>query len=337
MKKYPFLYFSILLIACSILALLTGDIPWNMVWEDAKLRLFGLNSHWNPLLDERLPRLIVILCSGASLAVSGAIMQSLFHNPLASPSVLGISAGGCLLVSLVFICNWHTTYPFSIPLAAIIGCFLTLCLVYFISSLQEEVQLSNLILVGIAISTLFLSIQGVFLYALRDRWQLIQTITEWEAGSTFNRSWQHVHMQLPLTIVGLLGSFMYRKELNLLTLGEEEAKNLGVDVPKVRWRLFLCVALLTGGTLAAIGLVAFFGLIMPHILRKIVGMDHRILIPLCMVCGACALLGLDLLLRYFAIHAISIGNLSAILGGFFFLALLSSQRKKLNTVRLECT
>ena len=320
---------ALLLLLGSLFTLGYGETPWEKIWEGVLSRIDGRSELWNPLLDERLPRLIVLICTGASLAVSGAIMQSMFHNPLASPSVLGISSGGCLAVILVFIFDLRFTYPYALPLAAFTGCFATLCLVYALSRWQEGRHLTNLILTGIAVSTLLIAIQGLLLYALRDRWQLIQTITEWEAGSTIDRSWQHVHMQLPLTLVGLAGCWAYREELNLLALGEEEAKNLGVDVQVVRWRLFLCISLLTGGAIAAVGMIAFFGLVLPHIVRRLQGSDHLPLIPSCLIGGAAILTCLDCSLRFFSLHDISIGNLSAIIGGIFFLFLLFRPQKNL--------
>ncbi len=319
----------VLLILGGVLTLISGETPWEQVWEGFLLRLQGKATLWNPLLDERLPRLIVLICTGASLAVSGLIMQSIFHNPLASPSVLGISSGGCLCVILVFIFNLRFSYPYALPLAAFVGCFVTLCLVYSLSRWQEGKHLTNLILTGIAISTLIIAIQGFILYALRDHWQLIQTITEWEAGSTIDRSWQHVHMQLPLTLVGLWGCWIYKEELNILALGDEEAKNLGVDVQRVRWRLFLCISLLIGGALAAVGMIAFFGLVLPHIVRRLQGTDHVLLMPLCLIAGAAILTLLDFSLRFFELHEVSIGNLSAIIGGAFFLFLLFRPQKNL--------
>ncbi len=286
-------------------------------------RLFGNSTVWNPLLDERLPRLLVLLCTGASLAVSGAVLQSLFHNPLASPSILGMSCGGSLLVTVAFMMHWHLSHPYSIPLAAFGGCLATLLLVYSLSRRNGEVQIATLILTGIAVSTLLLAIQGALTYALRDRWQLIQTLTEWEAGSTADRNWKHVHMQLPLTLIGLWGCWRYREEINILALGEEEAKNLGVEVAKVRWRLFLCISLLTGGALAAVGLIAFFGLVLPHVIRRISGADNRSLIPHNILAGSAALLFLDVFLRTFGIQSFSIGNISTIIGGLFFLLLLT--------------
>lgn len=320
----------VLLLVGSLFTLGYGETPWEKIWQGILARIAGATNQWNPLLDERIPRLIVLICTGASLAVSGAIMQSMFHNPLASPSVLGISSGGCLSVILIFIFDMRFSYPYALPLAAFCGCFATLCLVYSLSRWQPGKDLTNLILTGVAISTLLIAIQGLILYALRDRWQLIQTITEWEAGSTIDRSWQHVHMQLPLTLVGLGGCWFYREELNLLALGEEEAKNLGVDVRKVRWRLFLCISLLTGGAIAAVGMIAFFGLVLPHIVRRIQGPDHRLLIPSCLIGGAAILTCLDVCLRYFSLHDVSIGNLSAIMGGLFFLFLLFRPQKNLS-------
>lgn len=320
------LYICLALFLSCGATLIIGDVPWNNVWEGFMLRIKSESSAWNPLLDERLPRLVVILCTGASLAVSGAVMQALFQNHLASPSVLGISSGGSLCVIPVFIGGWHLAYPFSVPLAAFGGCLSTLLLVYALSRKYGHVSIPTLILTGIAISTLFLAIQGAILYAMRDNWQLVQMITEWEAGSTADRNWKHVHMQLPLTLVGLMGCWHYRSELNILALGDEEALNMGVDVPKVRWRLFLFVALLTGGSIAAVGVIAFFGLVLPHVLRLLQGPDHISLIPLCILGGALFLALVDNGLRLLDIHALSIGNISAILGGFFFLGLIASRR-----------
>ncbi len=314
------LAFTLMLILCAILTLTIGEVPLKLVWEGVIARLTGAPYQWNPLLDERLPRLIVVASTGASLAVSGAVMQALFQNPLASPSVLGISCGGSLCAVLAFMLEWHLRHPYAVSAAAVAGCLVTLLIIYLLAC--RGASMNTLILTGIAFSTLLIAIQGAITYALRDQWQLIQALTEWEAGSSADRTWQHVHMQLPLAIIGLIGCWYYRKELDILALGEEEARNLGIEVDKVRWRLFLFVALLTGGAVATMGIIAFFGLVLPHVGRQIQGPDNKRLIPLCIFGGATALLSLDLILRIFSIRAFSIGNVSAILGGIFFLILL---------------
>lgn len=325
-NKKLLIFLSAALAIFAFFTITSGEVPWPQVWTGVLERFGGTSTHWNPLLDERFPRMIVVIITGASLAVSGAVMQSLFHNPLASPSVLGISCGGSLCAVLAFTLEWHRTHPFAVSAASVAGCLATLLLIFCLARVRQGTSMNTLILTGIALSTLLIAIQGTITYALRDHWQLIQALTEWEAGSSSDRTWQHVHMQLPLAIVGMLGCLHYRKELDILALGEEEAKNLGVDVEKIRWRLFLCVALLTGGAVATMGLIAFFGLVLPHVGRQIQGPDSRRLIPLCMLGGAATLLGLDVLLRLFSIHAFSIGNVSAVLGGVFFLILLFQSR-----------
>jgi iron complex transport system permease protein len=316
-----------LLILCCACSIFLGETAWSDVWQGFSQRISGQSTTWNPLLDERLPRLIVILCTGASLATAGAVMQSLFHNPLAAPSILGITSGGSLFVLTIFILNLQNQFPTLIPISAVSGCLLTLIAVYTLARRNGALALNSLILTGIAISSVLIAIQGAIVYAFRDQWQLIQTLTEWEAGSSSDRNWQHVNMQLPLTIVGLLGCCYYRQEINILALGDDEAKNLGVEVDTVRWRLFLCVAMLTGGALAAMGLIAFFGLILPHVIRRLQGPDNRQLIPLCIIAGSGVLALFDITLRFFAINAFSIGNISAIIGGVFFLTLLFGNKK----------
>lgn len=320
--------FGTLLFFSAVLILLWGEVPLHLVIEGMIKRFNGVPAGWNPLLDERLPRLIVILSSGASLAVSGVVMQSLFHNPLASPSGLGISSGGSLLVVLVFVMEWEFTHPYAVPIAAVIGCLTTLIFVYALSTRLGVLHMPTLILTGIAISTLLIAIQGGILYALRDRWQLIQLLTEWEAGSTMDRTWEHVHMQLPLTLIGLAGCLYYRREIDILALGQEEALSLGVEVNKVRFHLFLCVALLTGGALAGVGIIAFYGLVLPHLMRRLVGSSHFHLIPMCILGGGAVLACMDLSLRFLQFHAFSIGNISAIIGGLFFLSLMFDNRMR---------
>ena len=322
----------VFLCVCAFWILTTGSTPWDQVWEGAQARLMGTSQEWNPLLDERLPRLIVLICTGAAWAVSGAVMQALFHNPLATQSALGITFGGSLLVILVFYLDWHLHYPWSLPLAAVVGCLIALMLVYSICRVHGHIQVYDLLLTGLAISTLLVAVERALMYALRDDWHLIQTLSEWEAGSTFDRHWRHVHMQLPLTLIGLWGCLKYRQEINILSLGDDEAKNLGVDVGKVRWRLFLCVSLLTGGAIAAVGIIAFFGMMLPHLIRLLIGPDNRRLIPMCILIGAATLATLDVVLRSFELYSFSIGNISAVIGGLFFIILLYEQRRT-NLVR----
>lgn len=316
----------ILLAVISIAILMGGQTPFPEVWSGAVERIFGGGTKWNALLDERLPRLIVLLASGAALSVSGATMQSLFQNPLASPGILGLTSGGSLFVTFLFVSGLHAGLPLLIPAASIGGSLATLIVVYSIAKRKGEASVHSLVLTGIAISTVLIALQSALFYSYRADWGLIQVLTEWQAGSTYNRNWTHVNIQLPITLVGLFVALHYRNELNLLALGEDEANNLGVEVPKIRWRLFLAIALLSGGALASVGTIAFFGLVIPHIARAMTGPNYKTLIPYSLALGALSLPALDLLLRSFSLYAITIGNISAIVGGCFFFFLLLRKR-----------
>lgn len=327
-QKCIWIFTGFFWIACCLGTLLVGETPWSDLWPGVVKRLSGTSQEWTPLLDERLPRLIVIFCTGASLAVAGAVMQALFQNPLASPMVLGLTSGGSLLVVIIFVLGWHQAHPFVISIAAFSGCLVTLLIVYNLAKHNGTANMNTFILSGIAVSTVLIALQGAIMYACRDRWELVQTCTEWQAGSTTDRSWHHVNLQLPLTIVGLIGCWRYRNELNLMALGEDEATNLGVEVSTVRWRLFLCVSLLTGGAIAAMGIIAFFGLVLPHLLRGLFGADNRTLIPLCIAVSCPTLASFDLVLRVFGLHEFSIGSISTLLGGTFFLVLLFGYQRR---------
>jgi iron complex transport system permease protein len=298
---------------------------WLLFFFFFVVACFFLEAHPETFIAFRLPRLIVLLLTGASLAASGAIMQSLFQNPLASPSVLGISFGGSLAVTLAAALNLTHFSPLILPLAAFFGSLATL---FLILSLSRGESTEGLILSGIALSTVLLACQGALLYLLRDRWQLVLMLSEWEAGSTHNLSWQEVHMEAPLALLGFWIAFRYRKELTLLSLGDEEACSLGVEVKKVRFRLILASALLAAGALAAVGIIPFFGLILPHIVRAIKGAAHPHILTFNCLWGGVILLFLDSLLQFFEISSLTVGHVSALLGGLFFLLLLFNQRAK---------
>lgn len=324
-KRYSFELVTAIFFGLACFSLTLGETPWNEVWKDAFHIISSNLSTWNPLLDERLPRLIILSCTGAALPVAGLVMQAVFCNPLAAPSVLGISAGSHFAVTLILILGLHHLSTSMIPLAAIGGAFTTLLFVHLIKRHQTT---HSLILAGMAISTLLLAIQDFFLYAVRDNWILIQTLSEWQMGNTAHMTWQDVQMQLPATLLGLWGCWHYRREIDLFSLGEEQAMALGVHIPTVRWRLFIYTALLTGSATAVLGIVPFLGLIMPHLLRQFRICLAKSLIPLCIVSGASLLIAIDSLLRLTKFNHATLGNTTALLGGLFFLCLLIERPQK---------
>ncbi len=275
---------------------------------------------WGTLLYERLPRLIIALTTGASLALAGAVVQSLFLNPLATQNILGITAGGSLIVTLVFITGLHITLPFLVPIGAIIGCFFTLLFIYALSSHLLNVPMGKLILTGVAFSVALVAIQNTLLYTLKDNTELLSIFSQWEAGVAYNHSWAHLYFQLPLSLIGIYNCLKYREEINILSLGQEDSINLGVNVKTIRWKLFASVAILMGGALAGMGMMAFFALLLPYLIRRLTGANNHKLLPLCIFSGASLMSILDLILIPF--DSLSIGNISAILGGIFFISLL---------------
>lgn len=288
------------------------------------------NPAWNPLLQERLPRLLILWMNGASLAVAGALVQGFFANPLAAPTVLGITAGGHLAVILGIWAGVQLLFPAALAFTAIVGCLTALILVYAIA---KQIGLSNymLLLTGIACTALLSAMQGALLYALRHNWELMQGIAELQAGSTLFLTWQDFHLQFPLVAAGLFAAYKYAAPLNLLSLGLDEALHLGVDVAKARRDLFLIIAVLTAAPLAVIGDIPFLGLIIPHACRWIVPANHEKLLPACALAGAAALALLDLCIRVLP-WQVSISHLSGVMGGLFFFILLVRSAKRQHAV-----
>lgn len=269
-----------------------------------------------------LPRILTLLMAGGALAVSGALMQALFQNPLASPGVLGITVGSSLFVVIAALFNLIELSPLVLPLAAFIGALVALGALLL---LAKDFSSGTLILTGVALSTVFVAAQGALIYTLKDRWQLVTLLTEWEAGSTIHLTWQETHLIAPLFITGLFIAFLHRRELEILALGDEEAMILGIEPKKIRFRLVLASALLVAGALSAVGVIAFFGLIIPHIVRSLKGASHPQFLLWNLLLGGGGLYLLDLLLRTLEVEILTVGSLSAVLGGLFFLYLLSKR------------
>ena len=306
-----------------------GQMPILDLLDHALLRILGKTYTWNSMIDERLPRLLVLVFSGGSLAVSGVVMQALFQNPLSSPGILGVTSGGSLGVIVVLSTGLISLGFYVIPISAVIGSISSLGLLYLFSRwIGCRGNISMLIFLGIAFSTIFYALESWLTYNIRNEWSIIQTVIEWKSGSTTDKNWHHVNMQMPLLILGMWGIFSLQRELDILSLGEEDAQVLGIEVEKVRWLLFICVALLVGGCLSSVGMIPFFGLVLPHIMRKLMGSNHQVLLKASFLGGSILLTGIDLFFRLFNITGLSVGNFSAIIGAVFFLVLLCQYQKK---------
>lgn len=281
----------------------------------------------NIILDIRLPRLIIALFAGASLALCGLVMQGMFRNPLASPSVLGVSSGASLGAVVAIYLGASLISAWAIPLFSFIGAGISLSIVYRIASSHGQISIATLLLSGVAISALNVAAISLILAISLSNWDVARMIIYWTMGGLDGRTWDHVFIILPIVSCGFIFLLFYNKQLDLLLLGEQHALSVGVDVRQVRRNLLIVSSAMVGASVSVVGGIGFIGLVVPHVLRLLLGPSHRYLIPASLLGGAIALLSADLFLNsVFSEQAIPLGVITAALGAPFFLFLLIKQR-----------
>lgn len=277
----------------------------------------------------RTPRVIIAALVGASLAIAGAQMQGLFKNPLASPDIIGTSAGGALGAVLAFAFGLSARSLFYLPVFAFVGSFVALFTVYFIATRRGRTPIATLLLAGIALGALIGAATSFLITSTSVRFEVAQEILFWLLGGLDNRTWAHVWIALPPVALGILVSLFYTRELDLLLAGEEIALSLGVEVERTKRILLTVTALLTGAAVAVSGVVGFVGLIVPHIVRQFLGPGHRTLLPASALTGAAFLVAADLLARtLIRPEEIRLGIITAVFGAPFFLYLLLRHRRE---------
>jgi len=276
----------------------------------------------------RLPRVIIAALVGASLSLSGAVLQGLFRNPLASPSVLGVSSGASLGAIVAIFLGFAATNVWSLPLFAFVGAGVTLLFVYRIATFRGNAPMGTLLLSGVAVSAFNIAMSSLIVALAMQQWEVGRTIIFWTMGGLDGRNWYHVMLLLPVFLFCLIIVFSYQRDLDILLVGEVHANAVGVDVAKVRLHLLLVTALLTGCSVSIAGGIGFVGLVVPHITRLIVGPKHQSLLPMSAFLGAITLVLADSLVRGDASYAaIPLGVVTGTLGAPFFLFLLIKQRK----------
>jgi iron complex transport system permease protein len=277
----------------------------------------------------RAPRVLVAALAGAALAMAGAQMQGLFKNPLASPDIIGTSSGGALGAVIALVSGLALRSLFYLPVFSFVGAFVALFVVYVISTRQGRTPIATLLLTGVAVNA-FVGAATSFLITMSwVRYDIAQEILFWLLGGLDNRSWSHFWLALPCIMAGTIVSLVYTRELDLMLTGEETAYSLGVDVEHVKRVVLTCAALLTGAAVAVSGVVGFVGLIVPHIVRLIIGPAHRRLIPASARTGATVLVLADRLARTLRRpEEIRLGIITAAFGAPFFLYLLLRHRRE---------
>ena len=326
---------AVLLVTVMVLAVGLGAVrvPAGTVLR-VLVRAVGIASGEEPtrqqaaiVLHIRLPRVLAAFIVGATLAVGGTVMQGLFRNPMASPDVLGITAGSSLGAVVSVTAGLTAAGILFLPLLAIAGALLAATLIYLVSSHRGRTSLLFVVLAGLAISSLFNGlVSGILLFS--NEYEVSQFIF-WTMGSLDGRMWKHVLLPLPFLVPVLAFQFAHVRELNLFALGEEHAHSLGMHVERTKRLLLGATAVATAMAVAMAGPVGFVGLLMPHLFRLIVGADHRSLMPAAALGGALFLVMCDLLARILVPpFEIRVGIITALLGSpYFLLLIIRSQRR----------
>jgi len=309
---------------------------WISPWTSLRLILWKLHLEGRParvplsteliLFQLRLPRVLLAALVGAALATAGAVFQALFRNPMADPAIIGVSSGAALGgIVVILLGAGGALDAMGVSGAAFVGALLTAFLVYRLARLGPSVQVATLLLAGIAVAAIIsAAISLIMTFSGQD----IRSIYFWLLGGLGARGWQAMAAVTPFVFVGMAVAMASASDLNLTALGEERAAQLGLEVERFKTLMLGTGSLLTAAAVSVSGLIGFVGLMTPHILRLVVGADHRRLLPASILGGASFMILADLAART-AIRPeeIPVGAVTAVLGGPFFLYLLRRERR----------
>ena len=283
----------------------------------------------------RLPRTLLGVLVGSSLAIGGASMQGLFRNPLADPSIIGVASGAALGAAIAIVLGGVllTDFPalvqnYSVSLLAFFGSVLTTWVVYKMGTSSNGTSVATMLLAGVAITALAGAGLGILTYLSDDA--TLRNLTFWQMGSIGGATWNSVLICLSLLAPVILILCRYGQVLNAMLLGESEARHLGIDVQKAKLVLILLTALAVGVSVSVAGVIGFVGLVVPHLIRLMVGPDHNVLLPASAMLGGILLLLADMVARTIVSPAeLPIGIVTALMGAPFFMSLLWQQRKRI--------
>lgn len=275
----------------------------------------------------RLPRIVVGAAVGMALGVAGATMQGLFRNPMADPGIIGVSAGGALGAVVAIASGLTGLFFLALPVFAFVGAMSAAMLVYGIAVVGGHFSMATLLLAGVAVNAFLGAIVSAIIIVLPDN-AALREILFWLAGGLDSRSWEHVRIAGPLILGSAAVLLLLARDLNLLMLGDDEARSMGVRVGSTRVVMLLAASLATGAAVAVSGTIAFVGLVVPHILRLMLGPDNRVLIPMSALGGAVFVILADTVARTVIQPAeFRVGILTAFVGAPFFILLLIKNKR----------
>ncbi|MFI6289952.1 FecCD family ABC transporter permease [Nonomuraea sp. NPDC050790] len=334
-RRAPYPLVLLVLAAALLLAATAGvaagsvALPFGEVWSIVlhRLRLPLGEATWPAVretivMDVRLPRVLLCAVVGAGLSVCGMALQALVRNPLADPMLLGVSSGGTVGAVAVMVLNLLFFGALTLPLAAFAGALLALFLVYGLARAGGRMTTVRLVLAGVATAEV-LSAVASFLIVTSDDPHKADSALRWMLGGLAGTTWDLLWVPAGAVLAGTVVLLGVSRPLNLLLAGEEAAASLGLDVHRFRGAMFVLVALMIGAIVAVSGSIGFVGLMLPHVVRLLVGADHRRALPAVALMGAAFLIAADLAARsLIAPEEIPIGILTAVTGGPFFLWLM---------------
>ncbi|MFH1414569.1 MAG: iron ABC transporter permease [Elusimicrobiota bacterium] len=310
-------------IAVVSLSIGSVSIPFKKALE---LLLRPDNSiEYSILVDIRLPRILLGLAIGGALSVAGVLLQGMFRNPLVEPYTLGISGGAALGVSLNIVFGLNRFMgDMSLSVFGLAGALLVVFLVYSFSMKRGVLEIQGILLTGVMIS--FMSSALIMLIMAVSHTDDLHGIVFWVMGSLAEPDWIFIKLALIVSLVGLLAAYFFCFDLNGLSLGEEEARHIGINVERTKKYLFFIASLLTGMSVSVAGIIGFIGLVVPHFVRMFIGSDHRILLIGSYLAGALFLIFCDTLARTIvAPMELPVGVITGILGGALFIYALSKR------------
>ncbi|HPR42061.1 MAG TPA: iron chelate uptake ABC transporter family permease subunit [Candidatus Methanofastidiosa archaeon] len=308
-----------------IIRMLIHKIPYvgdgiTVDWKDSSELIF---------FNIRLPRVILGMLIGSALAVAGTTYQAIFKNPMADPYIIGVSAGAAFgaNMAILFGLGFSIMGLSPVSLFAFIGSMLVTLFVYNVSKIGRKIHIETLLLSGIAIGAFLSAMTSFMMYVAGDK---LHQMVYWMMGGLWTSTWTDVRNIVIFIVVGIAIILFHSRELNLLLMGDETAQNLGVDVDRVKKILLASSSLITAFAVSVSGLIGFVGLVIPHIMRIIVGPDHRILIPTSALFGAIFLVLADATARVvLSPTEIPVGIITAFFGGPFFTYLLIKRKRSI--------
>ncbi len=329
-KKFSVAVF--ILILCFLISLTIGryNLKIDTILYLIKLKLFNepmpnnLYSSYMVLWSVRLPRAIMALLVGVALTLSGTVFQGLFRNPLVSPDILGVSSGASFGAGIAILFLGNST--FAIQSFTLIFGLTAVFLAYQISRKSKSGSITTLVLSGIIISSLF-SAGLSFLKYIADPYEQLPAIVFWTMGGFNTSSWESITRTFLTMFIGLIFILSFRWKLNVLSLGDDEALSLGVDVKKARKIYIFSATLIVASSISSCGIISWVGLVVPHIARMIIGPNHDILIPFSAILGGIFMLSMDTLARSITAAEIPISIITSFIGAPFLTYLLIKQNK----------